>query len=57
MKKSKLENFTPLYLAATSGHFDIVKTVLAYEANKNATLFKSWMPLHVAARYNHIAIV
>ena len=48
---------TPLHCAAGRGHFDIVKTLLAYGANPNTADIRGETPLHCAAESGHFDIV
>lgn len=45
---------TPLMLAALRGHTDLVRTLIARDADVNKT---GWTPLHYAATNGHLAII
>ncbi len=45
--------YTPLHLAAESGHKEILEMLLAAGASKEAVTKKGYTPLHRAAKYGH----
>jgi ankyrin repeat protein len=48
---------TPLHSAAANGHLDVVKFLVAQQAEVNAKETDGWTPLHLAARYGYLDIV
>ena len=48
---------TPIFVAASNGHTEIVKFLIGYGANRNAPKYNGWTPMHIAARNGHTEIV
>ena len=51
------DGYTPLHLAAISGHTDTVATLLAHQADISAKTSRGWTPLYLACAQGHLAIV
>jgi len=51
------QGFTPLFYAATSGHFEVAKWLLEEKADLHATNESKRTPLHWAARNGHTKVV
>lgn len=50
--------YTPLIVASTSGHVDVVTALLANEkSNPNQALYNGRSPLYIAAKEGHSGIV
>merc|ERR1712137_898412 len=49
-------NQTPLHIAATEGHFDLVCLFLQNGANIDTQDRNDWPPLHCAAKHSHLDI-
>lgn len=49
-------NQTPLHVAATEGHFDLVCLFLQYGADINCPDKNNWSALHCAAKHAHLEI-
>ena len=54
---NKIENFTPLVLAASKGKTDIVARLLRGKANPHLQTNKGATPLHIATIYGHVEII
>lgn len=47
---------TPLHIAATEGHFDLVCLLLQHGADIDVQDKNDWSPLHCAAKHSHLDI-
>ena len=48
---------TPIFVAASNGHTEIVKFLVGYGANRNAPKYNGFTPMHMAAWNGHTEIV
>lgn len=53
----ELDNFTPLHLAVSEGHFDVVKFLLENSANPNTKTSSYRTPLHIACYRGNAKII
>ncbi|RWS17184.1 Ankyrin repeat domain-containing protein 49-like protein [Dinothrombium tinctorium] len=47
------DGYTPLHRASYGNHCEVIKLLLDYGVNVNATTNDGWRPLHCAARWGH----
>ena len=53
----KMAYWTPLHIAITKKHFEIVKLLVENEADVNVETVFNWTPLHFAIRDGHLEII
>ncbi|KAF2818089.1 ankyrin, partial [Ophiobolus disseminans] len=51
------DGWTPLFLAADSGHLEVVKLLLEKGADFTVPTNDGWTPLHVASYKGHLDVI